>query len=287
LRACRRAALIVDLTIQKGKIMTVSIAISRPSMVLLAASLMAGCANQPGISAHDAIQGAVNAIGASLGGKPAAATTAAAGDPAPVGAKVVVINGILIAVDGEHPSDPRWAGKRIKDTPLFHFFEQHPSSRPGEYFPRIGIRIDDYSPSLVADTVSTKHTIGISSATPRPLECIKFTAMVWMSAKQSQKVDNVVLCSSDISSKDGYMTMGALRNYASTLYAPISISSMQLRTLGPREPEKLLPNFTAADVALYGQGQHLFSSLFSQLAYQGPVDGDQRLWFVNLATPAK
>ena len=34
-------------------------------------------------------------------------------------------------------------------------------------------------------------------------------------------------------------------------------------------------------------GQHLFSSLFSQLGYQGPVDGDQRLWFVNLASTAK
>src|SRR5476649_1364989 len=260
--------------------MTMSTSTLLTSIALLSAALLAGCANQSGASAHDAIQGAVNAIGASLAGKPGGATAAAPGGGVTVGGKVVVINGILISVDGEHPSEPRWAGKQIKDTPLFHFFEQHPISRPGEYFPRIGIRIDDYSPSLVADTVSTKHTIGISSATPRPLECIKFTAMVWMSAKLSQKVDNVVLCSSDISSKDGYMTMGALRNYASTLYAPISISSMQLRTLGPREPEKLLPNFTAADVALYGQGQHLFSSLFSQLAYQGPVDGDQRLWFV-------
>lgn len=272
--------------------MTISTATVWPGIALLTLSLLAGCANQSGVSAHDAIQGAVNVIGASLGGKPGGANVASPGGvvppgAAPVGGKVVVINGILIAVDGEHPSDARWAGKQIKDTPLFHFFEQHPISRPGEYFPRIGIRIDDYSQSLVDDTGPTKHLIGIANATPRPLECVKFTAMVWMSAKQSQKVDNVVLCSADISSKDGYMTLGALRNYASTLYAPISISSMQLRTLGPREPEKLLPNFTQADIALYGHGQHLFSSLFSQLAYQGPVDGDQRLWFVNLATPAK
>lgn len=253
------------------------------SMVALAT----GCANQSGgPSAQAVIQGAVNAFGASLGGKPAGGSTlsevASTG-----GGKVVVINGVLIAVDGEHPSDPKWAGKLIKDTPLLRFFEQHPTRRPGDYFPRIAIRIDDYSPSLVANSGITKHLNMSPGATPRPLECLKLTAMVWMSEKQSQRIDNVVLCSSDMSSKGGHMTLGALRNYASTGYAPISISSGQTRTLGPREPEKLLPNFTSDDVALYGNGQHLFSELFTQLGFQGPIDGDQRLWFVNLAAAAK
>lgn len=254
---------------------------------LAVTAAMAGCANQPGASAHDTIQGAINVIGAGLGGKPSGAAATPASDAAPVSGKVVVINGILIAVDGVHPSDQRWAGKQIKDTPLFYFFNAHPISRPGEYFPRIGIRIDDYSQSLITDNVITKHLNATPGAVPRELECIKFTAVIWTSEKQSQKIDNVVLCSSDISSKDGYMSLGALKNYRSIGYAPVSISYMLLRTLGPREPEKLLPDFTQADIALYGHGQHLFSSLFSQLGFQGPIDGDQRLWFVNLASAAK
>jgi hypothetical protein len=272
----------------------------RACSALVSVAVVVGCANQPGgPSTRDTIQGAINAIGAGLGGKPGGASTVATGgsnapvggstasvggSTAPVGGKVVVINGTLIAVDGEHPTDPRWAGKQIKDTPLFHFFSAHPISRPGVYFPRIGIRIDDYSQSLVTDNAITKHLNGTAGAVPREVECLKFTAMIWMTEKQSQKIDNVVLCSSDISSKDGYWSLGALRTYRNTM-APFSISSMQVRSLGPRVPERLLPDFTPPDIGLYGQGQHLFSSLFSQLGYQG--DGDQRLWFVNLASPAK
>lgn len=261
--------------------------ILRAFAALSFASALSGCAAQQGDgSAQGAFQGAINAIGAGLAGNGSGAAQSPA-TAAPASGKVVVINGILIAVDGEHPTDPRWAGKQIKDTPLFHFFNAHPISRPGEYFPRIGIRIDDYSQTLVSDNVITKHLNAGPGAVPRDNECIKFTAVVWMSEKQSQKFDGVVLCSSDISSKDGYMSQGALKNYRNNVYAPVSISSMQARTLGPREPQKLLPDFTPADIALYGNGQHLFSSLFSQLGYQGLVDGDQRLWFVNLASPAK
>jgi hypothetical protein len=258
--------------------------ILRACAALSLAAALAGCANQPG--AANPLQGAINAIGAGLSGN-ASGSTQPAGQAAPASGKVVVINGILIAMDGEHPTDARWAGKQIKDTPLFHFFNAHPQSRPGEYFPRVGIRIDDYSQSLVSDNVITKHLNASPGAVPRDNECIKFTAVIWMSEKQSQKIEDVVLCSSDISSKDGYMSQGALKNYRSTGYAPVSISSMQVRTLGPRVPQKLLPDFTPADIALYGNGQHLFSSLFSQLGFNGPVDGDQRLWFVNLASAAK
>ena len=249
---------------------------------------LAACANPPGGASP--FQGAINAIGAGLSGAASGGGQSPSGSQAqasPASGTVVVINGILIAVDGEHPSDPRWAGKLIKDTPLLHFFNAHPISRPGEYFPRVGIRIDDYSQTRVTDNVITKHLNAGPGAVPRDNECIKFTAMVWMSEKQSQKFEGVVLCSSDISAKDGYMSQGALKNYRNNVYAPVSISSMQVRTLGPREPQKLLPDFTPADIALYGNGQHLFSSLFSQLGYQGPVDGDQRLWFVNLASAAK
>lgn len=265
--------------------------ILRAFAALSLAVSLAVCANRPGGgAAANPFQGAINAIGAGLSGNASAGGQSPSGSQvqaAPASGKVVVINGILIALDGEHPTDPRWAGKQIKDTPLFHFFNAHPASRPGEDSPRIGSRIDDYSQSLVSDNVITKHLNASPGAVPRDNECVKFTAVISMSDKQSQKVDNVVLCSSDISSKDGYMSQGALKNYRNNVYAPMSISSMQARTLWPREPQKLLPDFTPGDISLYGNGQHLFSSLFSQMGFYGPVDGDQRLCFVNLATAVK
>ena len=115
------------------------------------------------------------------------------------------------------------------------------------------VRIDDYSSSLVSESSVTEHMNMTSEATSRALECLKFTAVAWMSEKGSQRIENAVLCRSDYSSKDGYMTLSALLNYSSIADAPISISAMQSRTLGPRAPAKLLPDSTSDDVALYGK----------------------------------
>lgn len=257
----------------------------------VAISALSGCAApQKGTSEHTAIQNTINSVGALLGGKPAA-TPGAPATPAPQaqGGQMVLINGINIMVDGPRPTDARWAGKRINETPLNRFFEAHPIRRPGDYWPRIGIRVDDYSESLLSDS-NLKHTNQLSGSmvanVARPLECIKFTAMVWMSEKQSQRIDGVVHCNSDIKSGESVLSTGALRMYR-TVMAPISISSEQVRTLGPRMPAKLLPDTTQDDSALYSNGQHLFSSLFTQLGYRGPLDGDQRLWFVNLAVVSR
>ena len=258
---------------------------------LIAILALAGCAApQKGTPEHTVIQNTINGVGALLGGKPVATpTTTATPSPQTQGGQMVLINGINIMVDGPRPTDSRWQGKRINETPLNRFFESHPIRRPGDYWPRIGIRLDDYSESLLSDS-NLKHTNQLSGSmvanVARPLECIKFTAVVWMSEKQSQRIDGVVHCNSDIKSGENVLSTGALRMYR-TVMAPISISSEQVRTLGPRVPAKLLPDTTQDDLTLYSNGQHLFSSLFTQLGYRGPLDGDQRLWFVNLAVPSK
>ncbi len=243
-----------------------------------AVAALAGCAGQQGANPLEgAIQGMSQAVGAAVSGKPTGATDA------PPAGTVVGINGVLIAIDGPRPTDPRWSGSRIEDTPLRGFFAAHAATKPGQYFPRVAIRIDDYSDSLLVPMSNTRHLADPSGhGTPRPQECLKFDAVVWSSDKQRQDFQGLVLCTSDIHATDGVMTMGALRSYAN-LYAPVSISSAQARTMGPREPAKLLPNFTDADIQLYSNGQALFSALFTVLGYTGPVDGDQRLWFVNLA----
>lgn len=259
---------------------------------LIAISALAGCAApKQGSPEHTAIQSTINGVGAMLGGKPASTASNAPSNPAPQsqGGQMVLINGINIMVDGPRPSEARWQGKRIGETTLNRFFDSNPIRKPGDYWPRIGIRIDDYSESLLSVS-NLKHTNQLSGSAvanmARPLECIKFTAMVWMSERQSQRIDGLVHCNSDIKSGESVLSTGALRMYR-TVMAPISISSEQVRTLGPRVPSKLLPDTTQDDLTLYSNGQHLFSSLFTQLGYRGPLDGDQRLWFVNLAVLVK
>lgn len=250
--------------------------------------LVACAVPKPGTPEHESIQKTIDTIGGLLGGKPPAngvgqsSVSAGVSDQA---GKMVSINAQNIIVEGPHPTDARWKGRLISETPLNRFFDKHPISRPGDYWPRISIRIDDYSESLAVRESPTKYMTQMPGAmnpnVPRPLECIKFTAVIWMSEKQSQKIDNVVLCSSDMKTTDEYLSIGALRNYRNMM-APISISSEQVRTFGPRVPAKLLPDTNQADIQFYSNGQHLFSSMFIQMGYRGPLDGDQRLWFVNL-----
>lgn len=258
---------------------------------------LAACA-QSGQLQQQSLQGAFNAVGAMMGNKPANAVpggTSSTGRPEgsasgaaadPQLGRMVQINGVNVMIDGPRPTDPRWAGKPLRETVLYKFFEKHPASRPGEYFPRVGIRIDDYSESLARDDQS-KYLLQMNPSmhpnVARPPECLKFSAVIWMSEKQSQKVDNVVLCNADIHTGEQFLSRGALQNYASYVTAPFSISSEQVRTMGPRVPLHLLPQDTSEDTTMYWTGQHLFSALFVQTGYRGPLDGDQRMWFVNLS----
>lgn len=254
----------------------------RASLAALA-FVLGGCAAQGGTASapQEAVQKALGALGGAI----SPAQPAGAG-PAGAGGKVVAINARLVTIEGPHPADPRWQGTLLAETPLKGLFAKHPISRPGDYWPRVALKVDDYSESLAAtpDPAGNLATLPGSSAPgrARPIECLRMTAVVWMSAKASQRFERVVLCSSEIKAGDESLTIGALRNYRN-LMAPISISSEQLRTFGPREPAKLLPDSDPTDIAIYSNGQHLFAALFTQMGYQGPIDGDQRLWFVSLS----
>lgn len=204
------------------------------------------------------------------------------------GGKMVSINAVNVMIDGPHPTDQRWQGKLISQTPLYHFFDAHPRRSPSDNWPRIAIQVDDYSESLVPTTAGFQTQYAaqmVGSSQPnvaRPIECIKFTAVIWRSAKQSERVENVVHCNADIRMSESTLSVGALNLYRSLTALP-STSSGQVRNFGPKPPTKLLPTESQEDIRLYGTGQHLFSSLFTQLGYRGPLDGDPRLWFINLA----
>lgn len=241
---------------------------------------LTGCAQTSGALAQPNFQQAVQAVGAALNSP---------GDAAqPTGArqgKMASINAVNVMVEEPRPADPRWAGKRIQDTPLAGLFTRHPITRPGDYWPRVSVRIVDYSDTLVSEPSLRYQTQLPGSIAPnvaRPTECIKFDAVIWTSEKKSQKVDGVALCNGDLKADGARLTMGALRNYRS-LMAPVSISSEQVRTAGPRVPAQLIFLDTPEARALYGNGGYLFGEMFLAMGYRGPLDGDQRLWFVNLA----
>lgn len=203
------------------------------------------------------------------------------------GGKMVAINGLNIMIDGPHPTDPRWQGKTISETPLYHFFDKHPRSAPGQYFPRVAIRIDDYSDSLTTANTGpdVQYLVHAGDSQPniaRPAECLRMTAVIWTTPKQSQRIENIVHCNEDIRMTDSLMSLGALNSYRAVT-SPFSMSSEQVRTFGPKSPSILLPVLTQADAKLYATGQFLFSSLFAQMGYRGGLDGDPRVWFVNLS----
>lgn len=262
---------------------------NRALLFVGAISALAGCAAQTeGTSSQPNLRGALDAFGAPLG-KPAMSPPGDA-RPSPIqegasGGKIAVINAQNIVVEAPRPSDRRWAGKRLADTPLAGLFTRHPTSRPGDYWPRVSIKMVDYSESLVAPQGIRYQRQLPGSMSPdiaRPPECLKFDAVIWSSDKKSQKVDGVVLCNGDLKFDGDRLTIGAMRNYRN-LMAPATISSEQVRTAGPRVPSKLLPLENPDAIALYGNGGYLFGELFLQMGYRGPLDGDQRLWFVNFA----
>ena len=256
------------------------------SCALLAAAL-AGCAPPNGSLAQPNFQQAFQAFGDALN-KPTTSPSVGAAPTSSNGArqgKMVSINATNIMIEEPRPIDPRWVGKRIQDTPLAGLFARHPISRPGYYWPRVSIRILDYSETLVVNETLKYQTQMPGSTAPniaRPPECIKFDAVIWTSEKKSQKIDGVVLCNGDLRLDGTRLTIGAMRNYRS-LMAPLTISSEQVRTAGPRVPSQLIPLDTQEARLMYSVGGYLLSEMFVEMSYRGPIDGDQRLWFVNLA----
>jgi hypothetical protein len=203
------------------------------------------------------------------------------------GGKMVSVNGVNIMIEGPHPADARWQGKTLAETPLYHFFDKHPRSSPGQYFPRVAIRIDDYSESLTTANTGpdVQYLVHAGDSQPniaRPAECLRMTAVIWTTPKQSQRIENIVHCNADIRMTDSLMSLGALNSYR-TATSPFSMSSEQVRTFGPKSPSMLLPVLTQSDAKLYATGQFLFSSLFAQMGYRGGLDGDPRAWFLNLS----
>lgn len=268
-----------SINIQTKVGMQLKIILPVASLVLLSACV---APQGPYSTNNGVVQKAFDSIGELLGG------SSTNGKSNNQGGKMVAINAANVMIEGPHPTDPRWQGKLISETSLYHFFDAHPRRSPSDNWPRVAIRIDDYSETLIPPNsgIAVQYIPQmVGSSQPniaRPLECLKFTAVIWRSPKQSEKIENIVHCNTDIKMSEPTISVGGLTAYKSVM-SSASASSGQVRTFGPQSPTRLLPVVTDTDARLYSTGQHLFSSIFAQLGYRGPLDGDPRLWFLNLA----
>lgn len=251
---------------------------------------LTACAVPPtGSPEHRLVQGAIDGLGKALSGALPAQAGAEAGPPA-TGAgstgrgEVVLTDNVPIAIGGGKPADPRWSGVPLRETPLMGIFKDSALGNCSPCFPRVAIKIKDYSESLSTQAVST-YVKGVWEPGPRPPECIKFDAKIWRSSSKSEEVNNVLVCNGLIQKADGNWARLHMRNF--DLSVAKSPHTQEVRSMGPRAPYRLLGSNTKGDNNLWTNGFYLFGNLFLLTGYQGlrQIDNipDDRMWFVNLA----
>lgn len=249
----------------------------RLSAILIAP--LAACAGQEPRAVADSIAGGVSKMAASI-------ASSAAPKPADIstpqrpsqersrqtGGSVHEMFAQNILIGGSRSEDPRWRGVSLKSTNLNGLFKDHPIVPGTERWPRVALEITDYSETLVANPFAAQNEYGTKGSKPRPSECVKFNATIWRGEKKSEQINGIVFCNYDIdpSTMMTHSFMG-MQYYKEQIIPMPSISSGQLRTKGPKVPNRLVPTETAGDNALYSNGRYLFSPIFYVMAYRGPM----------------
>lgn len=198
--------------------------------------------------------------------------------------RIVKIHGFNVKVGGKRTNETRWNGTRPNQTILEKLFSEKPLQSISDYWPRVSITITDFSESLLFDSSTSKWSSLVDGV--RPDECIKFDATVWFNAKSSKKLKNVVFCNSDINPSDlSPYTWKGMRSYSRLASPPISHSSGQARTTGPKIPRTLVPLDLGEDRLLWFNSEYLFANLLYVMRYRGPLNDltDARVWFVQLS----
>ena len=229
--------------------MGISKSIFRVCAALSMAAFAAGCASQTnGISAQAAIQGAVNAIGASLGGQPAGA----AASSAPIGV----------------PSE-----SSFKDILV---------SQSSSQWPRVAVTITALQPTGYNSSVMTWDNTIPGNA------CMRLSAVVWSDAKTSKAIPEETFCASQMRRNVTINSNGVIQAWGMFEdLVHKTPNTGHARTNGPTPPAKLFPegadykNFFDSSKA-----SKVFGVLARLMGYDFSVDGvkDRRLWVVSIPT---
>jgi hypothetical protein len=205
--------------------------------------------------------------------------------PKAAGGAIGILDNVSIRVDAPRLTDPRWAGTPVRESKLNGLFVGKPMGNCNPCFPRVAITIKDYSETLVTERISLTIPGTTMKNPPRPDECVKFDATVWITAKSSEFLKNIVICNAFIKPTDIIYSQNAMNHYeAATGRSP---NTNEIRTTGPKSPARLLDVARPVDEALWRNGFYLFGNTFGLMGYQGVRQWEgvmeDRLWFVNMA----
>lgn len=230
----------------------------RPVLAMLLAAGLAGCESMPGgaaIGEHfkKAFAAAAQADGAT--------TPAAAGAPA--------------AAAGEFAKNP------LEGTELDKIFQKKPisnSNRP-ERWPRVALTVKAATPGV--------HTIQ-GQGTLRDSDCITFDARLWRSAGDSQKFENLRLCTPAVERLSKGVAYRTLDLFPQFTVPRGENSTASNRTDGPNQPFHMFPqDIKSQQQWILGPWNNKFylGALFVALGYDWDNDFDRRLWVTSLPLP--
>ena len=218
---------------------------------------LAGCESMPaGAAIGEGLKKAFVAATTSDG------TTRPAGGAAPV-------------ASGEFAKNP------LEGTELDKIFQKKPitnTNRP-ERWPRVAITVKSVTPGV--------HSIE-GQGTLRDSDCMTFDARLWRSATDSQKFENLRLCTPAVASLSKGVAYRTLQLFPQFTVPRGENSTASQRTDGPNQPFQMFPqDIKSQQQWMLGPWNNKFfiGALFVALGYDWDNDFDRRLWVTTVPLP--
>jgi hypothetical protein len=231
-------------------------------MAAALALLLAGCESMPGGTAvADHLKKAFVAAAQADG---ATRTAAAPG-----------ATGAAQAGSGEFAKNP------LEGTELDKIFQKKPitnTNRP-ERWPRVALTVKAVTPGV--------HTLS-GQGTLRDSDCITFDARLWRSASDSQKFENLRLCTPAVQTLSKGVAYRTLELFPRFTVPGGENSTANQRTEGPTQPFYMSPQDIKTQQQWFmGPWNNKFylGALLVALGYDWDNDFDRRLWVVSLPLP--
>lgn len=174
-----------------------------------------------------------------------------------------------------------FAKNPLEGTELDKIFQKKPitnSNRP-ERWPRVAITVKAATPGV--------HSIE-GQGTLRDSDCITFDARLWRSATDSQKFENLRLCTPAVERLSKGVAYRTLQLFPQYTVPRGENSTANNRTDGPNQPFYMFPqDIKSMQQWILGPWNNKFylGALFVALGYDWDNDFDRRLWVTTLPLP--
>jgi hypothetical protein len=169
----------------------------------------------------------------------------------------------------------------LAGTELDGLFKKKPitNSNKPERWPRVAITIKAATAGV--------HTVE-GQGTLRPDDCITFDARLWRSASDSQRFENLRLCTPAVAALSKGVAYRTLQLFPQYTVPRGENSTAAQRTDGPVQPFQMFPqDIKSQQQWLLGPWNNKFflGALFVALGYDWDNDFDRRLWVVTAPLP--